>query len=376
QRVRVTSSLAAAALDSLFEHPAGWSVGIRDTRRYDCHRGHKRFFNTLLGGVGSAWAHSPRMLAVFLQSLEQSVGPSLVPLAQVVYGLGACFLLAILLTPLVRVWLDHATARTGLGRYWVMTCPACGRRTIVTALRCGHCENNLILPWPVRWWTAATRRPESRSLRRLRWSLHLAGGLMFLALSLWVLSRLNALHPQGTLHQLFLGALLLSWGALGWLVGRTLRLDRIGVVGRIRDGVLVLAAVGAFAVTAGLAEAAKPVPETRLASFTVDPGVARVEGRLVLLDKQEVGFEYLQVDHSLLSLHTVVPLAFLGKERLPLTDNPLQVWLIGHLRAHAESYAARGLRIRQRSDWHRVQPGQAYEIVDQDGQVLIRPALG
>ena len=50
----------------------------------------------------------------------------------------------------------------------------------------------------------------------------------------------------------------------------------------------------------------------------------------------------------------------------------MKQWVISHLRKHAAGYTARGLTVRLRTDRLRITPGQSYEVVEREGQVLMR----
>ena len=87
----------------------------------------------------------------------------------------------------------------------------------------------------------------------------------------------------------------------------------------------------------------------------------------------QIGFEYLQVDHETFGIHRIVPLAFLGGDRLPIPHGTVQTALIHHLKAHPDRYGSRGLTVRVRIDLHQTTPGKTYEIVQREGQVCTVP---
>jgi len=157
-----------------------------------------------------------------------------------------------------------------------------------------------------------------------------------------------------------------------WLGGRALRLGSGTLFHRVRDVLIALAALGVMAMALFLADAARPIPEERLAHFYVEGSLAHIGGRVIFLPEEEIGFEYLQLDHDLLGYHRVVPMAFVGTTRLPVSRSALGQWIINHLRTYADTYTARGLTVRLRTDRLRVGPGHSYEIVRRKGQVLIR----
>lgn len=314
------------------------------------------------------------MLRLLFQIIEQSLGPSLSEVASLIYWISLLLLVCTVLVPVYRVRMDYATARTGMEQRWVMTCGHCGKLTMVTGRTCGQCGRDLGIPWMVRLWTASSRRQGGKWTQRIKWVGHLLGSAGFLILSIWLVTVIGALAPQGELHRLFLGFALLAWAAVGWLAGRALRLGPRGMLGRVRDALLALAAIGVMALALFLADAARPIREIPLARFSTDGGMVRIGERRVLLPQGEIEFEYLQLDHDRFGYHRIIPVAFLGAERVPFPRSALGQWVANHLREHAETCTARGLTVRLRSDRLRVTPGQSYEVIQQEGQVLIRRA--
>jgi hypothetical protein len=67
-------------------------------------------------------------------------------------------------------------------------------------------------------------------------------------------------------------------------------------------------------------------------------------------------------------------LGFSASERVPFHRNLLKQRITTHLRKHASGYTARGLTVRVRTDRLQVTPGQAYEVVEREGHVLMRSA--
>ncbi len=314
------------------------------------------------------------MLRLLFESLETILGPALVEVARLVYWAGLAVAGAAALLPLWRVWVDHATERAGLARRWVATCPACGGTGVIRGGACAHCGKPLEVPWAVRLRTRGPGWREAPAVRRAARAYHLAGAVLFALVVAWTAAATGALSPRGELHRLFLGLGLLALAAAGRSAGRALRLERRGVLARAGDGLQALAATGILAVSLFLAGAAHPAAETLLARFSVADGAARVGDRLLPTSEGEIGVEYLQLDHDVLGYRRIVPLAFVGAERAPLAVGPAGRWVIGHLREHADAYEARGLRVRVRTDRHRVVPGGTYEVVLSGDELLIRRA--
>jgi len=200
----------------------------------------------------------------------------------------------------------------------------------------------------------------------------LLGSAGFLLLSIWVTTAVGALAPQGELHRLFIGFALMAWAAVGWFGGRMLRLEPRGLLPRVGDGLVVLAAIGAMAIALFLADAARPISEIPLARFTIFKGVARIGEELIPLPHGEISFEYLQLDHELLGYHRIVSVGFSSDERVPLPRNAIAHEIVNHLRQHAVGYTNRGLTVRLRTERILVSPNQTYEVIQREGQVLIR----
>lgn len=312
------------------------------------------------------------MLQLLFQSLEQSLGPYLSEASYFLYLGGFALLACVVVVPVGRVWLDERTRRTGLERRWVMACRNCGKWLIVSGPTCRHCNADLGIPWSVRLWIAPTRQRDGAIRRYLRWIGHLLASALFVLVSIRLLRETGALEPNGSLHRLFLGMVLLSLAAVGWFGGRTVTLSRRGIVARVGDAMVTLAAIGMLAVSVFLAGNAMPVRDLSLARFTTASGLADIGYRTIALANEELGFEYLQLDHKLLGYHRVIPLAFLGTERVPIHRNPLKEAVIDHLREHADAYYRRGLLIRLRSDRLKVAAGRQYEVVDVGGQIVMR----
>ena len=312
------------------------------------------------------------MLRLLFQSLEQSLGPSLSQAAAVIYWSGLILLACTVLVPAYRVMMEYAAARRGLEQQWVITCRNCGKLTMVRGRLCGHCDGELDIPWTLKRWAALPTRHRGKWARRLKWAGHLLGSVGFLLLSIWVAMAIGALAPQGELHRLFVGLALMAWAAVGWFSGRLLRLGPRGLLPRMGDAIMALAAIGAMAFALFFADAARPISERPLARFTTFEGVARAGEQLIPLTQGEIGFEYLQLDHELLGYHRIISVGFSSGERVPVPRSAIRQWVVNHLRQHAVGYTNRGLTVRLRTERIMVSPGQSYEAIQRDGQVLIR----
>jgi len=314
------------------------------------------------------------MLRLLFQNIEQSLGPSLVQVSSLLYWGGLALLLLVALAPVWRVWMESLTVRTGMEQRWLMTCPNCKKRTIVTGHRCGICKEVLGIPMVVRLWTLFTRRGKGPLIRQLRWVSHLLGSLVFLLLSVWIVTATGVLAPQGALHRLFLGLALVALAVAGWSGGRALRIGHQGLLTRVGDAAMALAAIGVMAVMLFLADAARPIEEIVLARFETIDNAARIGERVLPLPQGEIGFDYLQLDQEALGYHRVIALGFSASERVPFHRNLLKQRITTHLRKHAAGYTARGLTVRVRTDRLQITPGQSFEVVEREGHVLMRSA--
>jgi hypothetical protein len=70
----------------------------------------------------------------------------------------------------------------------------------------------------------------------------------------------------------------------------------------------------------------------------------------------------------------VIPIAFLGNERLELQHGRVEKWFLDNLWKHMHGYTERGLSVRSRVEQFLVVPNQSYEVVERDRQVYFRPA--
>lgn len=308
------------------------------------------------------------MLRLLFQSLEELLGSSLGGIARGAYLTGAVVLVLTVLLPLWRLFVDWRTARAGLEERWVGTCPACGIMGPIWRGTCGACGAALGVPWYIRWRTRGAAWLASPRWRVAARVYRLTGIVLFGATALWVLSSVGSPSAAGALHRLFTGLALLALAGVGFAFGRALGVGPRGALARLGHLLHGTAAVGVLAVCLFLAGAARPPVETRLA--LVEPG-----DRLLTPNADgEIGVEYLQLDHELLGLRRIVPLAYVGAERTPVRHGRATRWLVRHLRDHADEWQGRGLSVRLRRDLRRVTPGQRYEIVESGGQVLIRRA--
>ncbi len=313
------------------------------------------------------------MLRRLLQGIEQALGPAaLAEVSFLIYWGGLILLVIAVFVPFLRRWMEYSARRIGLTRHWVMTCHTCGKQTVVTGPRCGYCDENLGISSMLAGWTGVTSKPPGINTQQWRWRVHLLGNLLFLVVSLWFVTSLDTITAEGQLHKLFVGVTLLAWISLGRFTGMALRLDQGGAPNRVRAGVLALLAAGVMGISLILAAEASPVPESVLARFSTDGESALIEDQRLALRGRKIGFEYLQLDHELFGYHGIIALAFVGRERLSVSEWPLKEVLVDHLREHADGYATRGLTVRHRTDHVRVSPAHTYHVVKRRGQVKIR----
>jgi len=315
------------------------------------------------------------MLRNLFLAIEQSLGATLAPIASVVYW-GALILLAHrVLAPVVRLRMEMLGAKLKLEQSMVMECPFCHRDTVVHDNQCAFCRNSIALPPSLRIWHFMRLQRQPKWLRYFRWGWDAAGLLIFIGLTIAGFVMLRAWDWSGAVQQLFFGVAMLCWVAVGWLAARVLNIGAGGPISRLRDTVFVFAVAGVLALTLFLGAEARPAEETVLWRIPVgEGGIARIGDKSLLLPQGMIGFEYLQVDHELLGYQRVIPLAFLGNERLELKHSGMEKWFLDNLWKHMHGYSERGLSVRNRVEQFLVVPNQEYEVVERDRQVYFRPA--
>jgi hypothetical protein len=309
------------------------------------------------------------------QAIEQFLGPSLDSVANVAYWAGVVLLLHRIVSPALRLRMEMVSVRLKLQQSVVMECPYCHRETVVHDAQCAFCRQSLDLPWSMRAWHFLRLRREPAWWQWTHWTWDSLGLATFLVFTAAGIVALHAWAPAGPLQKLFLGIALSCWVAISWLLGHALNLAAVGPVARLRDVFFALAVSGVFAASLLLAMEARPLVEQVLYRVPVGEGaVARIDNRPLALPQGVIGFEYLQVDHDLLGYHRVIPLAFLGSERMDLKVPGLEKWFLDNLRTRAQGYTERGLSVRDRVEQFSVVPNQNYEVVERDRQVFFRPA--
>jgi hypothetical protein len=315
------------------------------------------------------------MLRSLFQGIEQSLGSSLDTVATAVYWLGIVLLAHRLFSPLFRLRMEMISARLKLEESVVMECPYCHRETVVHDAQCAFCRKSLELPFAMRAWHFIRLRRQPAWWRRTRWTWDSLGLATFVALTVAGFIALHAWSPAGPLQKLFIGLALLCWVAISWLVARVLDLGGGGPIARLRDLIFAFAVSGALALSLLFAAESRPIDETVMWRIPVgEGGIARIGTQALTLPQGMIGFEYLQVDHELLGYHRVIPLAFLGSERLELKHAGIEKWFLNNLWKRGQGYSERGVSVRSRVEQFIVTPNQSYEVVERDKQVFFRPA--
>lgn len=315
------------------------------------------------------------MLRSLFQAIEQSLGPSLDTVATVVYWAGILLLVHRVFAAVFRLRMEMVSVQMKMEESVVMECPYCHRETVVHDAQCAFCRKSLELPFTMRAWHFIRLRRQPMWWRWTRWTWDSLGLTAFMVLTVVGVIALHAWTPAGPLQKLFIGLALACWVAISWLVARVLDLGGGGPVARLRDTVFAFAVAGVLAVSLLLAAESRPVAETVMWRIPVgEGGIARIDKHTLALPQGMIGFEYLQVDHDLLGYHRVIPLAFLGNERLELTHGKIENWFLDNLWKHMLGYTERGLSVRSRVEQFMVVPNQSYEVVERDKQVYFRPA--
>lgn len=315
------------------------------------------------------------MLRSLFQAIEQSFGPSLATVSAVVYWGALLLLLHRIVAPLFRLRMEMVAARLKVEESVMMECPYCHRETIVHDSQCSFCRKSIGLPLSLRAWHFLKLRRQPKWFKWTCWGWDILGLALFVALTLVGLFALKPWATSGPLQQLFVGIAILCWTALGWMVARILDISTNGPIARLRDLVFSFAVTGVMAVSLFLAIEARPVEEAVMWRIPVgEGGIARIGEQALPLPQGMIGFEYLQVDHELLGYHRVIPVAFLGTERLEVPHSRTEKWFLDTLWKNMHGYTERGLSVRSRVEQFLVVPNQNYEIVEREKQVYFRPA--
>jgi hypothetical protein len=312
------------------------------------------------------------MLHLLFQSIEAGLGRFLSQVAGLVYWISLLTLIIAACLPIYRLWRDHRILRAGVNQRWVMTCGQCQRLTLINTGRCDYCDADLALPWSVKRRASSQTRVSSKLVQYVRFAGRLLGGLLFIGLSVWLLVTLGAFAPEGPMHQLLIGFSLLTWTALARLTARTLSLEIGSIAGRFTDAVLVVAALGVLSLTLFLTDAARSQQGSVLAHLTAGTNTVAIGPHVVSVPNGEVRYEYLQLDHDVLGYHRIIPLALSGTDRALLTQSAFQGWITERLGRYADGRIRRGLMIRRRTEHLRIVPGEAYQVIQREGEVLVR----
>ena len=315
------------------------------------------------------------MLRSLFQAIEQFLGPSLDTVATIVYWSAVILLVHRLFSPLFRLRMEMVSARLKMQESVVMECPYCHRDTVVHDAQCSFCRKSLELPFTIRAWHFIHLRRHPMWWRRTCWIWDSLGLVAFVALTIAGFAALHAWAPVGPLQKLFIGMALACWVAISWLLARVLHLGGGGPIARLRDSVFAFAVAGVLAVSLLFAAESKPVEEVVMWRIPVGEGaIARIDDQALALPQGMIGFEYLQVDHELLGYHRIIPLAFLGSERMELKHAGVEKWFLENLWKRGQGYSERGLSVRNRVEQFIVTPNQTYEVVERNQQVRFRPA--
>ena len=312
------------------------------------------------------------MLSSLLRTIEQAFGPMLSSAGDIAFVVGLLMVAYVVLAPSIRIAVEIQAANIGIEREWIMHCLSCRRLTVVTGSECDHCGRDLGIPWTVRLRQFFSHGGEPRWLQLTRWVYTALGIVAFGLITLVVLSVSGAWSPQNHIEKLFVGLSLLTWGGLGWLLGRVFGIGTGGPVSRVRDAIFSLALVALLLTTTTLASAARPVEETVVAQVRVDGQVAQVGTQAIALVGYQLGLEYLHVEHSFAGFRHVTPLAIVGARRLELPLGARQSDVVDFLWKHAATLTERGLAVRKRTDQFIVVDSGIYEIVLRGDQISIR----
>ncbi len=312
------------------------------------------------------------MLGMILQTIDKTLGSSLDSAADIAFWAGLSLMTYLVIAPLTRLLLELRAARIGLEKRWVMNCPTCERTTIVSSSVCEHCGRSLSMPLSLRVRHIFMLLAEPRWLRVTRWVLTSTGLLLFVVVTIVFAMKTSAFEARTNLERMFLGLAMIAWTGLAWLVARVLNPSQGGVLSRLRDAVFALAVFAVLSALIAVVGAARPVPETVVASVRVDGQVAQLQGKAIALAGSQMGFEYLQIDHDLVGIHRIVPIAIFGAQRVDLPLGRFESVLSQHLWENAHGYTARGLSVRRRTEQLLVDEPGTYEVVLRGTDIAVR----
>ncbi len=312
------------------------------------------------------------MLATLLQAIEQGFGQSLSIISDTTFWIGMLMLAYVVLAPLIRVVVQTRAAYCGIEREWIMSCASCRKVTVVTGSECEHCGKDLDIPWIVRMHIFFAGGGEAHWLRTTRWVVTVIGLAAFIVITATTLVSTGTWDPQSNVEKLFVGLSLIAWAGLGWLLGRVFGIGTGGPVSRTRDAIFSFAIAAVLIATTTLALAARPVPETLLASVRVDGQVAQLGTKAIALVGYQLGFEYLEVEHEFAGFHRITPLAIVGARRIELPLGKFESVLVEKLWKHANVLTARGLSVRKRTEQFLIDESGTYAIVLRGDKVSIR----
>ncbi|MGH8679357.1 MAG: hypothetical protein ACREUQ_13535 [Burkholderiales bacterium] len=312
------------------------------------------------------------MLDMILQTIDKTLGSSLATAADIVFWSGLVLMSYLVLAALTRLLMELRAARIGLEKRWVMNCPTCERMTIVSSSVCEHCGRPLGMPLTLRVQHIFMFLSEPHWLRNVRWALTFAALVLFVAVSAVFAVRTSALAGQSNLERMFLGFAMIAWTGLAWLIARMLNPSQGGVLSRLRDAVFALVVFAILSVLLGVVGAARPVPETVVATVQIDGQVAQLQGQAIALAGSQMGFEYLQIDHPLVGFHRIIPIAIFGAQRVELPMGRFEAAVSEHLWEHSNDYTARGLSVRRRTEQLLVDEPGTYEVVLRGNEVKVR----
>ena len=312
------------------------------------------------------------MLATLLRAIEQGLGPSLSSVGDIAFWAGILMLAYVVLAPLMRVVVQTRIARSGIEREWIMSCKHCRKISVVAGSECEHCGRELNIPWIVRLHIFFGNEGEASWLRNTRWVYTFIGLSVFVAITVTALSTTGTWSPQSNIEKLFVGLSLIAWAGLGWLLGRVLGIGTGGPISRVRDAIFSLALATVLIATTTLALAARPIPETVVASVRIDGQVAQLGTKAIALIGYQLGFEYLQVEHNFAGFRRITPLAIIGARRIELPLNDFESKLAKMLWKHANGLTARGISVRKRTEQFVTNESGIYEIVLRGDEVSIR----
>ncbi len=315
------------------------------------------------------------MLGSLLQTLDAIFGPALAPYSSYTYWAGLVLLSLVLAGIPMRLFWRRRLERRGIVETWSVRCKRCQSNNNMAQPTCVNCQGKLSVPLSLRLRAKIASLTQRSPVRWLRTAYPMAGFFAFLLLSLQIGSTAGAFAEVSNSHTLLVGLVFIFLALLGRSLSRALGFSGQGLGSRLTEMLIALAAIGAVTIFTHLADASHTKVDSVL-SFHVTkantPSPKLGPPYITTADSDgRVGVEYLQIQHATMKERWFIPKALIGASRTELRTSRIDGWLSEHFKNNASQYSQRGLRVRMRTEWAQVEADTSYEVVEEEGEILI-----